>query len=361
MVVGAETLERVFADRGKRLSQTISIVTTDGTLGERGSVMDMLPEMAETTGARSSTRRRPRRPSRGSPGSARSERPLAGGGRGTHGMRAGSVPDMRRAGRPQGRERVRPPAIVRRRTGLQPRSRAVGSLALRRADDVAHAARGPAGGALVAGVKRSLAVDLRGHVLATPVMIAAGCAGTGRELSGLVELRKVGAIVSRTISLEPERGSPTPGSPSRRRGSCGRRDCRTGRRCLRLRGAAASRQVEHPCRGLDRRRHARGVRAVDRCTAGAARGLGDRGVPVGSRPRAPTSDARCTRRPGGRGRRCGRAHVDGACVREAADARVGPARGGPSRGACRGDGADDRWPARHSTCDRSDCDPASAA
>ena len=59
-------------------------------------------------------------------------------------------------------------------------------------------------------MKRSLAVDLGGMALATPVMIAAGCAGTGRELSGLVELRKVGAIVSRTITLEPERGSPTP-------------------------------------------------------------------------------------------------------------------------------------------------------
>lgn len=59
-------------------------------------------------------------------------------------------------------------------------------------------------------MKRSLAVDLGGIALATPVMIAAGCAGTGRELSGLVELRKVGAIVSRTITLEPERGSPTP-------------------------------------------------------------------------------------------------------------------------------------------------------
>ena len=62
----------------------------------------------------------------------------------------------------------------------------------------------------MAGVKRTLAVDLGGIVLATPVMIAAGCAGTGRELSGLVELRKVGAIVSRTITLEPERGPPTP-------------------------------------------------------------------------------------------------------------------------------------------------------
>lgn len=62
----------------------------------------------------------------------------------------------------------------------------------------------------MAGVRRSLAVDLGGVVMPTPVMIAAGCAGTGSELSGLVDLRKVGAVVSRTITVEPEKGSPTP-------------------------------------------------------------------------------------------------------------------------------------------------------
>jgi dihydroorotate dehydrogenase (NAD+) catalytic subunit len=62
----------------------------------------------------------------------------------------------------------------------------------------------------VPGVKRTLSVDLGGVVLATPVMIAAGCAGTGRDLSGLVDLRKVGAVVSRSISLEPRKGAPTP-------------------------------------------------------------------------------------------------------------------------------------------------------
>jgi dihydroorotate dehydrogenase (NAD+) catalytic subunit len=62
----------------------------------------------------------------------------------------------------------------------------------------------------VAGVKRTLAVDLGGLALATPVMVAAGCAGTGRELSGLVELRKVGALVTRTITVLPRKGSPTP-------------------------------------------------------------------------------------------------------------------------------------------------------
>jgi len=38
----------------------------------------------------------------------------------------------------------------------------------------------------------------------------ATCAGTGRELGGLVDLRKVGAVVSRSITLEPDRGTPTP-------------------------------------------------------------------------------------------------------------------------------------------------------
>ena len=63
----------------------------------------------------------------------------------------------------------------------------------------------------MAGVKRTLAVDLgAGLVLPTPVIVASGCAGTGRELGGLVELRKIGAVVSRSITLEPDRGSPTP-------------------------------------------------------------------------------------------------------------------------------------------------------
>jgi dihydroorotate dehydrogenase (NAD+) catalytic subunit len=58
--------------------------------------------------------------------------------------------------------------------------------------------------------ERTLAVDLGGLVLPTPVMIAAGCAGTGRELGGLVDLRRVGAIASRTITVRPRPGSATP-------------------------------------------------------------------------------------------------------------------------------------------------------
>jgi dihydroorotate dehydrogenase (NAD+) catalytic subunit len=62
----------------------------------------------------------------------------------------------------------------------------------------------------VAGVKRSIAVDLAGLTLATPVMVASGCAGTGRELTGLIDTRRVGALVTRSITLRPRRGDPTP-------------------------------------------------------------------------------------------------------------------------------------------------------
>lgn len=58
---------------------------------------------------------------------------------------------------------------------------------------------------------RTLSVDLgAGLVLSTPVLVASGCAGTGRELGGLVELKRVGGIVSRSITLEARKGSPPP-------------------------------------------------------------------------------------------------------------------------------------------------------
>lgn len=60
------------------------------------------------------------------------------------------------------------------------------------------------------GVTRTLAVGLGGLSLPTPVLVAAGCAGSGRELAGLVDLHKVGALVSRTITVSPRKGSATP-------------------------------------------------------------------------------------------------------------------------------------------------------
>jgi dihydroorotate dehydrogenase electron transfer subunit len=45
MVIGGSTLETVFKPiEAKRLSQLVTVVTDDGTLGERGSVLDVLPD-----------------------------------------------------------------------------------------------------------------------------------------------------------------------------------------------------------------------------------------------------------------------------------------------------------------------------
>jgi dihydroorotate dehydrogenase (NAD+) catalytic subunit len=56
--------------------------------------------------------------------------------------------------------------------------------------------------------------DLRarlGHVeLPSPVLTAAGCAGTGRELAQFIDVARVGAIVTKSIMIEPRAGRPTP-------------------------------------------------------------------------------------------------------------------------------------------------------
>ena len=50
-----------------------------------------------------------------------------------------------------------------------------------------------------------------GHVeLPSPVLTAAGCAGTGRELAQFIDVAKVGAIVTKSIMIEPRAGRPTP-------------------------------------------------------------------------------------------------------------------------------------------------------
>ena len=52
LLVGAEDMDHVFKPiEGKRLSQTITIVTADGSLGERGIVLDALAQVVESTGA----------------------------------------------------------------------------------------------------------------------------------------------------------------------------------------------------------------------------------------------------------------------------------------------------------------------
>jgi len=52
MILGAHTLEAVFKPiDAKRLSQTVAVMTRDGSMGARGGVLDALPEAFERTGA----------------------------------------------------------------------------------------------------------------------------------------------------------------------------------------------------------------------------------------------------------------------------------------------------------------------
>jgi len=46
--------------------------------------------------------------------------------------------------------------------------------------------------------------------LANPVMVAAGCAGTGRELEPFLDLSGLGAMVTRSVTLDPRAGGPPP-------------------------------------------------------------------------------------------------------------------------------------------------------
>jgi len=55
-----------------------------------------------------------------------------------------------------------------------------------------------------------LTVDLCGVRLRTPVLAASGCFGFGREMAGWLDLDQVGAVVTKSVSLEPRRGRPTP-------------------------------------------------------------------------------------------------------------------------------------------------------
>jgi dihydroorotate dehydrogenase (NAD+) catalytic subunit len=56
--------------------------------------------------------------------------------------------------------------------------------------------------------------DLRtrvGHLdLPTPILTASGCAGTGRELAQFSDVARIGAVITKSVTLEPRAGNPTP-------------------------------------------------------------------------------------------------------------------------------------------------------
>jgi len=53
-----------------------------------------------------------------------------------------------------------------------------------------------------------LTTNLAGLPLATPVLTASGCGGTGRELAPYLDLADLGAFTTRTVTLDPRPGSP---------------------------------------------------------------------------------------------------------------------------------------------------------
>jgi dihydroorotate dehydrogenase (NAD+) catalytic subunit len=59
-------------------------------------------------------------------------------------------------------------------------------------------------------MRQSLAVDLGGVRFEHPVLAASGCLGSGRDVPGLVDLHRVGGVVTRSLTLTPNRGGPPP-------------------------------------------------------------------------------------------------------------------------------------------------------
>ncbi|MHC4233154.1 MAG: beta/alpha barrel domain-containing protein, partial [Planctomycetota bacterium] len=56
----------------------------------------------------------------------------------------------------------------------------------------------------------NLTVDFAGLKLATPVLTASGTSGYADELGEFMDLSNLGGITTKSISLEPRKGNPTP-------------------------------------------------------------------------------------------------------------------------------------------------------
>ncbi|MHC4236327.1 MAG: beta/alpha barrel domain-containing protein, partial [Planctomycetota bacterium] len=55
-----------------------------------------------------------------------------------------------------------------------------------------------------------LAVDLAGLELANPIMTGSGTSGYGEELAPYLDLKQLGAFVTKSITVEPRKGNPPP-------------------------------------------------------------------------------------------------------------------------------------------------------
>ena len=59
-------------------------------------------------------------------------------------------------------------------------------------------------------VDRRLAVRFCGIDFQNPVLLAAGTAAYGEELDEVVQLDRLGGIITKAVSLEPRHGAPSP-------------------------------------------------------------------------------------------------------------------------------------------------------
>jgi len=46
--------------------------------------------------------------------------------------------------------------------------------------------------------------------LPSPVLAASGCAGVGRELAQFTDVARIGAVITKSVTLEPRAGNPAP-------------------------------------------------------------------------------------------------------------------------------------------------------
>lgn len=59
-------------------------------------------------------------------------------------------------------------------------------------------------------MRSELARELFGHRFQNPLLLAAGTAGFGRELQGVVDLDRLGGLVTKAVSLQPRHGNSAP-------------------------------------------------------------------------------------------------------------------------------------------------------
>ncbi len=69
---------------------------------------------------------------------------------------------------------------------------------------------GPRPGSVLDLPDVDMSTDLAGLALPSPVLTASGCAASGRELDQFFDITEIGAIVTKSIMLNPRSGRPTP-------------------------------------------------------------------------------------------------------------------------------------------------------